>query len=104
MDVQLKKGALEMCVLAKLNQNDSYAYEIAQHLADAVGMSEGTVYPLMRRLQQEELITSYLENSDSGPPRRYYHLTARGEAALRKQRAEWEIFSASVRKFLIDMD
>ena len=49
IDIQLKKGALELCVLALLNRQDSYAYEIASRLADAIGMGEGTIYPLIRR-------------------------------------------------------
>ncbi|MGJ5222356.1 PadR family transcriptional regulator, partial [Bradyrhizobium oligotrophicum] len=50
MQVQLKKGALEMCVLALLARGESYAYEIASELATGVGMGEGTIYPLMRRM------------------------------------------------------
>ena len=69
LQVQLKKGVLEMCVLALLSGGDNYAYEIASRMADAVGMGEGTVYPLMRRLQNEGLVTTYLVESASGPPR-----------------------------------
>ena len=55
LQVQLKKGVLEMCVLALLSKGDNYAYEIASQMAEAVGMGEGTIYPLMRRMQNDDL-------------------------------------------------
>ena len=69
IDIQLKKGVLELCVLELLAQEDSYAYEIASRLADAIGMGEGTVYPLMRRLLVEELVETYFVESSTGPAR-----------------------------------
>ena len=100
--VQLRKGVLDMCVLALLARGDSYAYEIASHLADAIGMGEGTIYPLMRRMQTDGLVKTYLEESSSGPPRKYYQLTRAGHAALAAQRAEWTSFVGSVAKVLAD--
>src|SRR5436309_308123 len=76
--IQLKKGALELCVLALLALRESYAYEIASTLATAVGMGEGTIYPLMRRMQDDGLVDTRLVESSSGPPRKYYRLTASG--------------------------
>src|ERR1700685_1937715 len=75
LQVQLKKGVLEMCVLALLSKGDNYAYEIAARMADAVGMGEGTIYPLMRRMQNDGLVSTYLTESSSGPSRKYYKLT-----------------------------
>ncbi|MGH6827560.1 MAG: PadR family transcriptional regulator [Rhizomicrobium sp.] len=102
LQVQLKKGVLEMCVLALLSKGDNYAYEIAAHMADAVGMGEGTIYPLMRRMQNEDLVTTYLRESASGPPRKYYKLTRAGVAAFKAQRAEWDEFRSAVAKVLGD--
>jgi PadR family transcriptional regulator, regulatory protein PadR len=102
LQVQLKKGVLEMCVLALLSKGDNYAYEIASQMADAVGMGEGTIYPLMRRMQNDDLVTTYLQESASGPPRKYYKLTKAGAAALTAQRAEWDAFEAAVAKILGD--
>ena len=102
MQVQLKKGVLEMCVLALLSKGDNYAYEIAAQMADAVGMGEGTIYPLMRRMQNEDLVTTYLQESASGPPRKYYKLTKAGAVALKAQRAEWDAFEIAVAKILGD--
>src|SRR5579871_6081523 len=55
IDVQLKKGVLELCVLALLSRGDAYGYEIASRLAETIEMAEGTVYPLMRRMQSDGL-------------------------------------------------
>jgi PadR family transcriptional regulator PadR len=96
--VQLRKGVLDMCVLALLARGDSYAYEIASRLADDIGMGEGTIYPLMRRMQADGLVKTYLEESSSGPPRKYYQLTKAGHAALAAQKAEWNAFTAGVAK------
>src|SRR5689334_16378448 len=74
LQVQLRKGVLEMCVLALLSREDGYAYDIAARLSELIGMGEGTIYPLMRRLQTDGLVKTYLEESDSGPPRKYYRL------------------------------
>lgn len=98
--VQLRKGVLDLCVLALLARGDSYAYEIASRLADGIGMGEGTIYPLMRRMQADGLVSTYLEESSSGPPRKYYRLTRAGHAAFAEQRAEWTAFAGSVAKVL----
>jgi PadR family transcriptional regulator, regulatory protein PadR len=100
--VQLRKGALDLCVLAMLAQQDGYAYDIASRLAQDIGMGEGTIYPLMRRMQTDGLVRTYLEESSSGPPRKYYQLTKAGHVALAAQRAEWNSFVTSVAKVLSD--
>ena len=98
--VQLKKGVLDLCVLAILARNDSYAYEIASRLAEDIGMGEGTIYPLMRRMQTDGLVKTYLVESANGPPRKYYQLTAAGRAAFAAQKAGWEDFVSDVGKVL----
>jgi PadR family transcriptional regulator, regulatory protein PadR len=100
--VQLRKGVLDLCVLALLARKDGYAYDLASRLSEAIGMGEGTIYPLMRRLQADGLVTTYLEESSSGPPRKYYQLTKAGHAALAAQEAEWDEFTRSVARVLSD--
>lgn len=100
LQIQLKKGVLEMCVLALLSKGDNYAYEIASHLAEAVGMGEGTIYPLMRRMQNDGLVNTYLQESDTGPPRKYYRLTKSGATRLKGQISEWVAFEVAVRNIL----
>ena len=98
--VQLRQGVLDMCVLAMLARQDGYAYDIASRLADGIGMGEGTIYPLMRRMQADGLVKTYLEESSSGPPRKYYQLTKAGHAALASQKTEWNTFTAAVARVL----
>ena len=102
LQVQLRKGVLDLCVLAMLARSDGYAYDIASRLADLIGMGEGTIYPLMRRMQADGLVKTYLEESSSGPPRKYYQLTKAGHAALAEQKAEWNGFVDAVAKVLSD--
>ncbi|MGA0607236.1 PadR family transcriptional regulator [Phenylobacterium sp. VNQ135] len=96
IEIQLKKGALELCVLALLHHHDSYAYEIASRLSDLIGMGEGTIYPLMRRLQADGLVETYLVESPSGPPRKYYRLTEAGKRSFTTQKDAWSSFSGAV--------
>jgi PadR family transcriptional regulator PadR len=100
IEIQLKKGALELCVLALLSRQDNYAYEIASRLSEAIGMGEGTIYPLMRRLQADGLVETYLVESPAGPSRKYYRLTEAGQRSYGAQRAAWTSFSGAVADIL----
>ena len=95
---QLRRGVLEFCVLALLRDGERYAFELVRTLSDVEGMvtSEGTLYPLLARLRREGLVETTWRESPSGPPRRYYTLTARGEDVLGAFSVEWERFSRSV--------
>jgi PadR family transcriptional regulator, regulatory protein PadR len=100
VQVQLKKGVLELCVLALLSRGDAYGYDIASRLAKGIEMGEGTIYPLMRRMQAEDLVGTYLAESPTGPPRKYYRLTSVGAQRLTAQKAEWSAFSRAVNDIL----
>ncbi len=100
IEIQLKKGALELCVLALLSQHESYAYEIASKLSNLIGMGEGTIYPLMRRLQNDRLVETYLVESSAGPSRKYYRLTEAGKASFGSQKSAWASFSGAVESIL----
>jgi PadR family transcriptional regulator PadR len=100
MKTQLKKGTLDMCVLAILSRNDSYAYDIVAQLADGLDMSEGTIYPLMRRLQNEGWVSNYLVESESGPSRKYYKLSPSGHERLAQMRQDWHAFTNEVNKIM----
>ena len=86
IEIQLKKGVLGLCVLALLARADSYAYEIAATLSDAIDMGEGTIYPLMRRMQSDGQVETYMVESPSGPSRKYYRLTDAGRRAIQVRR------------------
>ena len=81
---QMRKGAVEYCVLALLNNREMYGLELVRTLAQVDGMvlSEGTLYPLLSRLRKESLVDTTWQESVSGPPRRYYRLTPKGRHAL----------------------
>lgn len=96
IEIQLKKGVLTLCVLALLARSDSYAYEIASRLAHDIDMGEGTIYPLMRRMQSDGLVETYLVESPSGPSRKYYRLTPAGRDSLDSQSREWGRFARAV--------
>lgn len=98
--VQLRKGALDLCVLAVLSRGESYGYEIASTLVEGVGMGEGTIYPLMRRMQNEGLVSTRLVESSSGPPRKYYRLTPLGETVFEAHRRDWRSFTSQVERLL----
>ncbi len=99
---QMRKGAIEYCVLALLDQRERYGYEIVQALSRVDGMlvSEGTVYPILGRLKRDGLVSAELRESREGPARKYYCLTPYGEAALDAFRTQWSIFSKAVDTFL----
>src|SRR5690625_6749250 len=90
MNVQFKKGVLELCVLVLLNKEDRYGYELVRKISDQIAISEGTVYPLLRRLTKEGYFTTYLKESTEGPSRKYYQLTDIGKEYLNALLQEWE--------------
>ncbi|MGP3983912.1 PadR family transcriptional regulator [Streptomyces sp. KR80] len=99
---QLRRGVLQFCVLALLRDGEKYAFELVRELCDAHGLvtSEGTIYPLLSRLRKEEWVSTVWQESDTGPPRRYYTLTAAGRLALADFTAEWAPFKTAVDNLL----
>lgn len=96
MNIQFKKGVLEYCVLSILAQKNCYGYELVQLISKYMEISEGTIYPLMRRLKADSLVTTYLEESSDGPPRKYYQLTEKGIEVKEENERQWIHFSESV--------
>ncbi|MFD2116557.1 PadR family transcriptional regulator [Paenibacillus yanchengensis] len=96
MNVQFKKGVLNLCVLVLLEQKDRYGYELVEKISDQIAISEGAVYPLLRRLLKDGYFTSYLKESTEGPPRKYYRLTEAGREYLHEQLIEWQQFTTGV--------
>ena len=88
---QLLKGTLELYILGTIAQKDRYAFEIIQALKVLDGMV--SIYPLLKRLEKEQLISTYWQESQNGPPRKYYQLTAVGQDNFAQMRLEWQDFS-----------
>jgi PadR family transcriptional regulator, regulatory protein PadR len=100
MNIQFKKGVIEICVLSVLRHKECYGYELVNEISKKIDISEGTIYPLLRRLKNEGLVTTYLQESEEGPPRKYYRLTDAGRAKEQEQRDEWMQFATSVNALL----
>ena len=94
----LRRGALEYCVLAAIADGEGYGFDIARRLsADGLLLGgEGTLYPLLARLRKSAYVDSAWKESTSGPPRRYYRLTPDGERALAEFTRLWRPFSRAV--------
>jgi PadR family transcriptional regulator PadR len=88
---QIRRGVLPYCVLAMLREKEWYGFELVRAMADIDGMvtGEGTVYPLLARLRRQGLVGTSWRESNAGPPRRYYHLTAAGRGALAGFSRDW---------------
>lgn len=99
---QMRKGALEYCVLALLEQREHYGFELVQTLSqsDALLTTEGTIYPLLSRLHREGMVETEWRESPSGPPRKYYRLTPDGQTALAAFRVQWAAFRDAVNAIL----
>lgn len=104
MNPQYKKGVLELCVLALLKKHDCYGYEISEYLSNRIDIADGTVYPILRKLKSEGLLTTYLQEESGGPPRKYYSLTALGRETYQSDRAEYLKFARTVETLLEDDD
>lgn len=99
---QMLKGILDGCLLAIIKNKEVYGYELAEKL-ESYGFhsfSEGTIYPLLMRMQKEELITSTLKKSTAGPKRKYYSLTSKGEAELENFIERWNYLQTNVNRVL----
>ncbi len=94
----MRKGALEYCVLALLEPEATYGFEIVRKLAEVDGLltSEGTIYPLLARLKKEALVETEWHESRQGPPRKYYRLSVQGRKALGDFRQQWTRFRDAV--------
>ena len=95
---QMLKGILDGCLLAIINEKESYGYEMAERLGEyGFGtISEGTIYPILLRMQREGLVTSVRRESTAGPKRKYYSLTSKGQQALSDFLMRWDQLQRSV--------
>lgn len=104
MNNQYKKGVLELCVLSLLRKRDCYGYELSEYLSNQIEIADGTVYPILRKLKSDGLLTTYLQEESGGPPRKYYSLTALGHDSYEKDKAEYLGFARTINKILEDDD
>lgn len=101
MNTQFKKGALELCVLSQLVAGDKYGYELTERISKEMSIASGTLYPILRKLKEEDNVTTYLVESESGPARKYYQLTDKGRQHQAAVKQEWETFINAVNRLIL---
>ncbi|WP_410984170.1 PadR family transcriptional regulator [Bacillus cereus] len=99
---QMLKGILDGCILAIIQEGEVYGYELTEklHRYGFHSFSEGTIYPLLLRMQKEGLLTSVLRESTAGPKRKYYQLSKLGEKELNSFKERWTDLKLSVEKVM----
>jgi len=98
--VQVRKGSLEVCILNALANEERYGYDLVKTLVaiPGLGVTEGTLYPLLSRLRVQGLISARLEESSEGPPRKYYALTRDGRRIMSAMNNYMETLNAGARQ------
>lgn len=100
MAFQLGAGLLDTCVLAVLSRGDTYGYILTQNVRQIMSISESTLYPVLRRLQKDEYLTTY-DESFQGRNRRYYKITEKGLEKLDEYLNEWQKYKVNVDRVLM---
>lgn len=83
-----------------VEKKDMYGYELVEKVSKVVDVSEGTIYPILKRLTNEGYFETYTKESTEGPIRKYYHITSIGIEIMNKELIEWQKFSKNVNDFL----
>ncbi|WP_130862928.1 PadR family transcriptional regulator [Bacilliculturomica massiliensis] len=104
LDKGLIGGSTVLMVLSLLKEKDCYGYEIIRLLEQrsdsTFEFKEGSLYPVLHRMENSGYVTSYMHTADSGKQRRYYRITGKGQEQLAEERRQWDIFSRSVNKVI----
>ncbi len=102
MSSQLRKGALDICILSLLKRKQMYGYGLKVAIQPMMELSENTLYPLLRRLENEGYLTTFDEVSDEGRARKYYKVTQQGIRHLELMIQEWNDFKQKVDKIIVE--
>ena len=104
IDKSLVSGSMALLVLKLLEDGDKYGYQMIEELKcrsdDTFHLKAGTLYPLLRGLEEKGFVTAYEQEAAAGKPRRYYHLTKEGGAALREKEESWNAYAHAVGRVL----
>ncbi len=90
MNIQYKKGILDLLVLAMLKKEDRYGYDISELISERIEISPGTIYPILRKMKDDGFVTTYLSELSGGPARKYYKMTDKGQKHYKKLKEEWD--------------
>jgi PadR family transcriptional regulator, regulatory protein PadR len=99
LDIQLKKGLLDVCVLAVINEQDSYGYQIIKDISACIEISESTLYPILKRLEMGFCLSTY-SREHNGRLRKYYRITDIGKQRIRDFHEEWKELE-QIHKFIL---
>jgi len=99
MNVQMKKGVVELCIMKLIERKQSSAYEILNRMKQ-LEVNENTIYPILRRFKKEGYVQQEKGNNEVGAPRKYYRLTEEGHEQLLELMDEWKRFTDSVNEIL----
>lgn len=102
MDIQLKRGLLDVCVLAAIKNEDSYGYKIIKDVKPYIELSESTLYTILKRLELANMLTVYT-TQHSGRLRKYYRITPLGRKRIADFKAEWQEI-LSIYQFVVKED
>ena len=104
MDKNLIGGSSVLMLLSLLEEKDCYGYEIIKELKErsqnVFQFKEGTLYPVLHRMENQGFVSSYRAKAENGKERKYYRITAIGKARLEKEKLEWEVFCGSVNRVI----
>ncbi len=101
MDAQLKRGALELCLLSDVTKQERYGYDIIKRLQQSFpDVEESSFYAILRRLYREGSLEQFSGTTSGGPPRKYYRVTPQGRKKLEEQTADWKMLVAIVARYL----
>ena len=104
IDKSLVSGSMALLVLKLLEDGDKYGYQMIEELKrrsdDTFHLKAGTLYPLLHGLEEKGFVTAYEQEAAAGKPRRYYHLTKEGGAALRQKEESWNTYARAVGRVL----
>lgn len=100
-NTQLKKGLLLFLILSIIKKKNSYGQEIIKEIQSATGflVAEGTLYPLLKKLKEEQLVLSKWNTNEDHAPRKYYYLTGKGGITFKEMNEKWKALTDSISKF-----
>lgn len=100
MNAQFKKGVVEMCIIKLISLRDMYGLEVIEGISKEIDVNENTVYPILRRLTVQGYFTTYKEKNVSGPDRKYYQVTEKGQEYLSMMLLEYREFTSKVERII----
>lgn len=100
MNIQFKKGVIELCLLSLLSKKDYLGYELVRELCDNFKLLEGSIYPLLRRLINEGYLDTFMTEPEDGSPKKYYRITSKGIEARKTLLDQWNNLTTRINNLI----